>query len=260
MSSGGRKRSGSTGGSAKKAKSMTPYKPKKSKTYKAKYPKTVYLPLFAANGAIGPTRIRTRLRYAGLYTSTTSSGSSSSPVVFRMNSIYDPEVAIGGGQPYGMDQIVNMGYNKYIVRGYKLEVWPASRGPIGGAVGSHAVSFQTVGTGGALNVSYASAMMRGFKHKTIQYQVNGTGANGCDTPQGGFKDGYIKKFWRIKDVIGRPQDDVEDSAVINADPSQVCLVSVCADVNPVSASIAFVFYAKMTYYVDFFNAVSVANS
>ncbi len=41
---------------------------------------------------------------------------------FRMNSLFDPNYSNVGHQPYGYDQIVNLGYQKYIVLGAKINI------------------------------------------------------------------------------------------------------------------------------------------
>lgn len=264
MSSGGRKRSNS-GASSSAKRGKSPGKKavagKRSQKYKTKYPKTIFLPITGPTGSIGPQRIKTQLVYAGgPYQATTNVGFTFAPVTFRLNSIYDPEYAAGGGQPYGMDNLQGLGYRQWMVSACKVEIITAPRGPIGGAIGSHAVSLQPSTNAAQSSVHFPSALMRKWKGKVIPYDVNGTGANGCDTPIGGSKDGYISKFYRIKDVLGRPLDETDDAGYFTNDPVQVCNVSVNADCNPQTSSIAYQFYARLTYYVTFFQPVSVADS
>lgn len=48
--------------------------------------------------------------------------SSSATTVFRANSLYDPEFAVGGGQPRGFDQLVDGGYRYFYVSKCRLTI------------------------------------------------------------------------------------------------------------------------------------------
>lgn len=265
MSSGGRKRSGSTGGTAKKAKSpgrrdTGAVKNARQSKYKANYAKTVYMPITGIPGSIGPQRIKTRLIYcAGPFQVGVTGGVTSSPVTFALNNAYDPEVAVGGNQPYGFDNFQALGYRQWIVKACKVVCISCPRGPIGAAIGNHAVSLQPVTNATSSALTFPKAVMRGYPAKVIPYQVEATGANGCDTPQGGSKDAYLKRFFRIKDVLGRPLDEDQDAGLFTGGPAQTCNVSVCADCTPAGA-VNYSFYIKLVYYIEFFQPVAVADS
>lgn len=63
-----------------------------------------------------PSVHRTRLKYVQTVTLNTGTTPSlfGSERSFRLNSIFDPDVAVGGHQPYGFDQMAAF-YNKYLV-------------------------------------------------------------------------------------------------------------------------------------------------
>jgi ribosomal protein L35 len=67
-----------------------------------------------------PKKQLVTMRYSGDYT-VPSHDAGSGPLVFRLNSIEDPEYALGGHQPFGHDQFAAI-YHKYCVIGAKVRV------------------------------------------------------------------------------------------------------------------------------------------
>ncbi len=79
-----------------------------------------------------PMRIKNRLRYSST-TELTMSASGGATMVHRANGMFDPEVAIGGHQPMGFDQLTQI-YNHYHVVASKYTVRLLATSGIGGAV------------------------------------------------------------------------------------------------------------------------------
>lgn len=98
-----------------------PYRRRKPKRkYKKKYPIQKNMSGFPSNKIFKMRYVTSGVLDAGVGTI--------SKVYFRANGPYDPEVAVGGHQPLGWDQITPF-YNHYTVLGSKLTASFSSAGP-----------------------------------------------------------------------------------------------------------------------------------
>lgn len=261
MSSGGRKRSNSGSASAAKrgkspGRGKVVSKADRKAKYNRRYPKTIYLPLNNPSGAIGPNRIFAKLKYAGKgYTSTISGGVTTAGQTFRLNSLNDPDFTGVGIQPYGYDNILGLGYNRYLVRAVKVKVIPMATGPSATTLAMQMISLVPVTNVTTLPLTWAEAAMRGMPTMT-QTLLPSSGTTGSDMPA---VPRYIKGFWRIKDILGRALDESLDGATSVNNPTQTCNLTVCCDNSPANA-VSFTFAAVLTYYVDFEQGVSVNDS
>lgn len=71
-----------------------------------------------AISSVFPDRFRAKLRYATLFSVTNSPRAR---IVIRGNSVYDPEYATGGLQPYGYDRLAQI-YGRYYVHSSAIKV------------------------------------------------------------------------------------------------------------------------------------------
>lgn len=76
----------------------------------------------AASNILGLRSRSAVLRYGVTNQGIGFAGGSVGSVVYNANSLYDPEVALGGGQPRGFDQMMAL-FDRYCVTGVKIEAW-----------------------------------------------------------------------------------------------------------------------------------------
>lgn len=90
-------------------------KPKKNKRKRA-------MTLFNRGPSVVPDRYFTTLKYREIG----NFNAVSTQVLFRGNSIFDPEQALGGGQPMGFDQLAVL-YNKYRIHASSITISVVNR-------------------------------------------------------------------------------------------------------------------------------------
>jgi hypothetical protein len=93
-------------------------------------------------GGLFPDILSTKLRYVKY---DVSSGSYQALIQFRGNGMYDPEYAVGGGQPMGYDQITAL-YNKYKVKSCGIKITLVNAGTSPCYVSVYPVAMTTSGT------------------------------------------------------------------------------------------------------------------
>lgn len=103
-----RKRKMSAG--ASKAKRRATLNPFRRRPYVA-LGQTFRFPMYYADQ---PARKYVKLKYAAVVTTGAFSGGAIQEIEFRANGMYDPEVSLGGHQPYGFDQLCSQ-YAKWTV-------------------------------------------------------------------------------------------------------------------------------------------------
>lgn len=112
-------------------------------------------------------------------------------VAFRANSMHDPEVALGGHQPYGYDQVSAFFYH-YTVLGCKLTVTCASNNsiPIILYVGKSAQSI--------INATTAEELLEqgGYQYRLLQSQGSGGSKTTITSTMS------MKKFFGVKNIAG----------------------------------------------------------
>jgi len=83
-----------------------------------------------SRGNFLPAYTYVKLEYRSELNEYNTSGINGETAVYRMNSVFDPEAALGGGQPIGFDQLAAK-YSYYQVYGAKI-VFTGSNGQSGG--------------------------------------------------------------------------------------------------------------------------------
>lgn len=103
-------------------KTKKPRKTYKSKTYKKKS-NAVSGPFMLINKYVPfKSSYNALMRYTYTYQLTSGLANTyGTEIIFRLNSLYDPDFALGGHQPYGFDQMATL-YNKYKVNSFDLEL------------------------------------------------------------------------------------------------------------------------------------------
>lgn len=80
-------------------------------------------------GKFVPPSMMVKLKYVQQISIEPQAAGAPGNYYFRMNSLFDPDYSGVGHQPYGYDQIVNLGYTKYTVLGSKIKVQSISANP-----------------------------------------------------------------------------------------------------------------------------------
>jgi hypothetical protein len=185
------------------------------------------------------------LRYAeNISTSVvTVSGSNQ---IFRLNSIFDPNAAVGGTQPYGYDQVAAL-YNRYRVLKTRWKVifaastagYAATVVPINGALSS-AVSDLTTLTSSSM-VPFA----RYFNYNLGAMPPKTSGSMNLNVLGGVARVEYLT--------------DDRFEAQIGANPAEVISLNI-GIYNPSGGTITISYFVELWYEVDLHDPISLAAS
>jgi hypothetical protein len=167
--------------------------------------------------------------------------------LFRLNSIFDPNAAVGGHQPYGYDQMAAL-YNRYRVLACRWKI----------TFGTQASTYKIVIL--PINGALASAITTSLTFETA-----------CETPrarlytQGGggaptvVANGHIK----LNDLNGVtiPEYLADDrfEAQIGANPAEVMNL-IIGIYNPTTGTITIDYTVELIYKVDLHDPLAVAGS
>lgn len=165
---------------------------------------------------------------------------------FRGNSVYDPDVAIGGTQPAGFDQLMSLYYN-FRVHGSKIRV--------------EYINGRTGQTPPIALVPVNSAAIPGYSD-IDQIGEDPYSKSAIMSVAGGSKDRYViksymttKKFFGYKSI--NQETDFVGSATLNPNIQFYWNIYAASyDVNNVSIEIR----VTVTYFVEFFNRVQVIDA
>jgi hypothetical protein len=194
---------------------------------------------------IDPHRYCT-LKYSQLssHTMLTVAGSQST---FRLNSIFDPDAAVGGHQPYGYDQLAAL-YNRYRVLKTRWKV----------TFGNQAGGFDTLvlPINGALAASVADAatFQTASENPYAKPKVQGGGGAPTVIHTGMMA---LNKLGGVK--LSEYLDDDRFEAQIGANPAEVINLLVCT-YNPTASTITATFVVELWYEVDLHDPISQAGS
>jgi len=205
---------------------------KKKRQAKGRVEYNVPRGLSASRAVYGvPQVFTTSLRYVDNLTLTSTSGSIAKNV-FRLNSIFDPDLTNTGHQPMWHDQLAAL-YNKYVVLGTKAKVTfsqiSASSAAAGGMHGPTCVGVvcdENGTTSGTLT----------------ELQENNTSQHGLLTRgDGGQNQKTMTIYYSPMKAFGRQSDDDTIGATVGANPSQTWFMTVyMADLGlTTSATVSF---------------------
>lgn len=220
-----------------RTKNDTKYTTKKSKTM----PKAIicYCP------QICPDVMRVQLPYV---LSTSWAGGGSIQIqdrVYRANSIFDPDFAVGGGQPLGHDQWSAF-YTQYRVYAIKVEVEAMSDAAIVGGIG-------------IVTLNTSSGIVD--RDQIREQQKSKELLLGTDTATAGKLSHYMttaQQFGMPNDVV-QYDDNLRSS--FGSDPSKEYYVHVYGfGIGTGSTNFDVSGRIKLTYYVDLFNKSTLSRS
>lgn len=165
-------------------------------------------------------------------------------VEYRLNSLYDPEAAVGGTQPYYYGQYKQM-YYKYLVYGCKVSVH---------------LSANSANT----NILYPSVVMAPYggvsapgwlNHLNMQNAKDAVWRQLVPSQNGTS----FKKYFRCAEVCGVPKRtynaDDQYSANIGANPATPCNVQINCQNYDLSATVVVQIHIRLTYYCKLFDRI-----
>jgi hypothetical protein len=166
---------------------------------------------------------------------------------FRLNSIFDPNAAVGGHQPYGYDQLAAL-YNRYRVLRAAWKITFANQAggfdivvvPLNGALASAITTNITFET--ACEVPYAQLRTQG-------------GGGAPNVIVEGSMD--LNKLGGVK--LSEYLDDDRFEAQIGANPAEVISL-IIGTYNPTGSTIVATFVVELWYEVDLHDPISLAGS
>jgi hypothetical protein len=185
------------------------------------------------------------LRYAQSVTNSTLTTAANNNI-FRLNSIFDPDAAVGGTQPYGYDQAAAL-YNRYRVLKTRYKVtFLASTGTYNAAV---------IPSNGALNAApsdlttFTGAVMNPY----ARYKTYNLGA-----PAPVFTGKHdLNVLGGVRQVEYLADDRFE--AQIGANPAEVISLNIASH-NPTGGTISIAFFVELWYEVDLHDPILQAAS
>lgn len=188
-----------------------------------------------------PDRLFVKLKYCEYLTWNQMSGAVS-VAIYRGNSIYDPVVALGGGQPYFFDQWAAI-YNNYRVHGCKAKVNSSGNGGGGFNACMTGITFSNSST--SLGTS-AQALYQEQPYTRKSYLKMGAAAVGQNA---------MTSYMSTRKILGLSKIQVEDQnfqATVNTDPATQWYIHVWS-FTPDSNQLAMNSWVELTYYVEFCN-------
>lgn len=190
-----------------------------------------------------PDKLRTRLRYCDTF----SVNASTSAYVFRLNSLYDPDLSGVGHQPTYFDQLCGAAgsgiYGKYRVLGSKITVTYTSRSPPALAVSntSPALVYLAKDQDSTLTYTTASNVMEqsGNYWKVLQDKAGSNNVVKLSCTYSPNRD------------LGYSVGDDTIAAAYNANPGQQ-LYAIVGKIDQGPATGDVQLYVEIEYYAEFF--------
>lgn len=185
------------------------------------------------------------LRYAQSVTTSTLTGAGNTNI-FRLNSIFDPDAAVGGTQPYGYDQAAAL-YNRYRVLKTRYHVqFLAATGTYNAAV---------IPSNGALNAapSDLTTFTGAIMNPWAKYDTYSLGAS-APSFEGTINLNVLGGVRKIEYLT-----DDRFEAQIGANPAEVISLNICSQ-NPTGATVVIAFFVQLWYEVDLHDPILQAAS
>lgn len=194
-----------------------------------------------------PKKVNVKLRYTYAYKPTNITTTLDTNVI-RGNSIFDPEAAIGGGQPLAADQFSAF-YNRYRVNGSSVKLHCVSNDS---TVGSAPV----VGLYPQVTNTSPADLQEAMQQDGCKYRVLGVA--------GGSSNAIIKAYRSTPRMLGinkqtaRSKDSL--SALVSADPDDQWYWRIFFQAANETTDTSGIIWVTVTYYVTFYDKVSLASS
>lgn len=200
----------------------------------------------ALKAAVVPDRLIVRLPYVNNASITGAMGASID-TQFRLNSIYDPEVAVavGQSQPLGTDQWSAF-YNRYRVIGVNVQIMARNTNNDAAYIGMVANN----DTGSLLTEA-------AFEQSRTKFKMIG-GTNG------GHDVCVLKKYYSLANLTGRPKvsyiSDDRYQAEFTADPLEAMHLHLITQPVSAATTVSVHYSIKMVYLVELFDRKALAQS
>lgn len=192
-------------------------------------------------GRAFPLKARTVLRYVETQNLVPGAGTYTQ-AVFRANSLFDPDYAIGGHQPYGFNQYELL-YNHYKVIKSTINVkFCAYDDEIGGGIVGVNIT-----PGGTDSDAPGTRMEKQEGKKNYQFVNPGAPRH------------TVNMTWTAKGYFGVQKDEQDLSAAIGADPVEISYFNVWA-LNPGGTSTNILALVTLEYHVEFSEPKSLGQS
>lgn len=195
-----------------------------------------------------PKQMFAKLRYT-TYSNLSLAPAATNFVEYRLNSLHDPEVAIGGNQPYYFDQYAAL-YAKYLVYGCKIQVNVTCNSA------NSNVLFPSI-----VMVAYGGDTSPGWTSNLNMQDAKGALWRRPIPGQNGF---YMTKYYNNAAVIGVPKNKyaVDDlfSSSVTTDPFTVSRVQLNVQNYDLGATVVVQFHVRLTYYCKFYDRKEPAPS
>lgn len=193
-----------------------------------------------------PAKFYTKLRYTEAIALT--SVAYTEPL-YRMNSVYDPVYAMGGGQPMYHDELSQL-YDNYCVYGSKITATFINRSATTETAFVRAGIYPLVNSGTAVTPDEA------IERDNCIYAYVGpnTGDQGCVT---------MSTYADVYKVYGRERDERDDAlftASTSASPVNTCFWHVFAGTIDESTALNMYVNIELIYYVKYFSRAQVLQS
>lgn len=179
-----------------------------------------------------------KLRYCS-YNHQVTTGVAPVSILFRGNSIFDPQFAVGGHQPLGFDQWSTF-YDKYVVTGSTMYAIVAN------ASNTDNIKAALIPKDESTVVTTWNTIAERSYSMTKVLSPNDSGKS----------VGHFRKYMSTKKILGLKHVNTQDddyTAAVSADPAKEWFwhvyVQALNDVSAISVNVQFV----VTYYVKFFN-------
>jgi len=187
-----------------------------------------------------PDRYSCKLKYTS--TDTLSGTGSTTQKVFRLNSLFDPDLSGTGAQPECFDQLTAV-YNKYLVHACEYDCTFTN-------LNSTAVNVVAVPSDLALTGSTFDSITEQKRAKMASLSIN----------SGGKSTVRLRGFVNMSDLHGQPNLDADPNqyAVVSANPTDVAFLTLEAADFTTATTISVGVRTKLTFYCTFkeFNIAS----
>jgi hypothetical protein len=194
-----------------------------------------------------PERFSTSLKYSQLLAITTAGVGVPGYQVFRMNSIYDPDLSGVGHQPLGHDELIQF-YNKYVVKAITWSVTYSNQST---------TDYADVAVVARPNVSTMSLMSTVFESPFVRGGTVGpeTGTRNILTLTGSMSVAKVRGVTPQKVLM-----ENEYAALVGATPAIVPTLQLYVENQNTIAAITIVARTEIRYIVDFYDRKALPGS
>lgn len=208
-----------------------------------------------------PSKVFYKFKYCQTSQAITITNGVPAALSYKLNSLYDPDQAGIGHQPYLYDQYTSasgLNYQRWLVHACKWEIYHESQLQDNTAKGMtiYTVEYNKGGVSAPANAE--KAIERSDRWMRVHCN-NTSGTVGVDVPV--WPDPHMKGFIKMKNFFGRKLDPISDAGQTSNDPTNVVYLNVFAwwpGNNVITATRYFTI--RLTFYAQLYDRVQVAAS